>query len=408
VCEVLASYFFGEPESSKRSRSRSMTLLRRRGRRGEQMPKWPATPFEIGDYDNPETVRFRKYATGAHLLLEADPPETGRTPREVVWERGKARLYRYAPGQEKEHPVPVLLVYALILRPYILDLLPGNSLVEHLLGEGFDVYLLDWGAPGRGDEGLSFEHFVLDYLPEAVENVLRSSRAEELTLFGYCQGGTIAVMYAALFPGEHPRNLVLLATPTDFAPGDPGLFGLWTVLTSERYFDPNLLFDPDPVIEAYGNFPADLPGRLLGAAISPLANYAGTYVNLWENVKRDRSAESFLGVSKWVDDGVPFPGEAFRRWIKDFYQQNKLAMGELELRGRRVDLSNIECRVLNIAGEKDFICPLSQAEATMDLVSSEDKEFLVVDAGHVGLMGGQVAKEGLWPWITDWLEPRSR
>ena len=110
------------------------------------------------------------------------------------------------------------------------------------------------------------------------------------------------------------------------------------------------LFDPDPVVEAYGNFPADLPGRLLGAAISPLLNYAGTYVNLWENVKRDRSAESFLGVSKWVDDGVPFPGEAFRRWIKDFYQQNKLAKGELQLRGRRVDLSNIGCRVLNIAG----------------------------------------------------------
>jgi polyhydroxyalkanoate synthase len=263
-------------------------------------------------------------------------------------------------------------------------------------------------VPGRGDEGLSFERFVLDYLPEAVENILRSSRAEELTLFGYCQGGTIAVMYAALFPGEHPRNLVLLATPTDFAPGDPGLFGLWTVLTSERYFDPNVLFDPDPVIEAYGNFPADLPGRLLGAAISPLANYAGTYVNLWENVKRDRSAESFFGVSKWVDDGIPFSGEAFRRWIKDFYQQNKLARGELQLRGRRVDLSNIGCRVLNIAGEKDFICPLSQAGATMDLVSSEDKESLVVDAGHVGLMGGRVAKDELWTRITDWLGPRSR
>jgi polyhydroxyalkanoate synthase len=146
----------------------------------------------------------------------------------------------------------------------------------------------------------------------------------------------------------------------------------------------------------------------MGRAISPVANYAGTYVNLWENVKRDRSAESFLAASKWVDDGVPFPGEAFRRWIRDFYQQNKLAKGELELRGHRVDLSNIECPVLNIAGEKDFICPLSQAGATMDLVGSEDKEFLVVDAGHVGLMGGRVAKDELWPRMADWLEPRSR
>jgi polyhydroxyalkanoate synthase subunit PhaC len=369
---------------------------------------WEKTPFEVSDYDNPETLRFRKYATGAHLLLEAHPPQTGRTPREVVWRRGKARLYCYAPGQQKEHAVPVLLVYALILRPYILDLVPHNSLVEHLLGEGFDVYMLDWGVPGNEDKDLSFEHFVLDYLPEAVENVLRDSRAEELTLFGYCQGGTIASLYASLFPDEHLKNLVLLATPTDFAPGDPGLFGLWSVLTSERYLGPSLLFDPDPVVEALGNVPADLPGRLVGAATSPFANYFGTYANLWGNLKHDESAESFLAVSKWVDDGVPFPGEAFRRWIKDFYQRNKLARGELELRRHRVDLSTVVCSLLNIAGEKDFICPVSQAEATMDLVGSKDKEFLVLDAGHVGLLGGRVAKDELWPRITDWLEPRSR
>src|SRR5215204_5985910 len=117
---------------------------------------WERTPFEILDYDNPETIRFRKYATGAHLLIEADPPETGQTPRGVIWRRGKATLYRYAPNRDKEHPVPVLLVYALILRPYILDLVPQNSLVEHLLGEGFEVYLLDWGIPEVEDEGLSF------------------------------------------------------------------------------------------------------------------------------------------------------------------------------------------------------------------------------------------------------------
>jgi polyhydroxyalkanoate synthase len=77
---------------------------------------------------------------------------------------------------------------------------PGNSLVEYLVGEGFDVFLLDWGIPDDEDKNLLFEHYILDYLPEAVENVLKSSRAEELTLFGYCQGGTMATMYAALFP----------------------------------------------------------------------------------------------------------------------------------------------------------------------------------------------------------------
>ncbi len=120
----------------------------------------------VDDIDNPETIRLKKYATGAHLLLEEDPVETGQTPREVVWTKNKARLYRYEPEREKRHPVPVLLVYALILRPYVLDLIPGNSLVEYLVGEGFDVYLLDWDVPGDEDSDLSFEHTSWTTCPE--------------------------------------------------------------------------------------------------------------------------------------------------------------------------------------------------------------------------------------------------
>jgi polyhydroxyalkanoate synthase len=370
------------------------------------------TPFAVDRYDNPETIRLRKYATGAHLILEAMEIETGRTPREVVWQEGKARLYRYEPAAEKRFAVPVVLIYALILRPYIVDLLPGNSLVEYLVNEGFDVYLLDWGVPGPEDENLSFENYVLDYMPEAREQVLSSSRAEKLTFFGYCQGGTMSLMYASLFPGKPPKNLVLLATPVDFAPDNPGLFGLWSVLTSGKYFDPDLFFNPDLVVEAFGNFPADVPSRFTDATTStlkPLADYyANVHARLWENTEQKKAFESFLAVSKWVDDGVPFPGEAFRQWIRDFYYKNKLAKGELELRESRVDLSNVECPVLNIAGEKDYISPLSQAEPTMDLVGSEDKEFLVLDTGHMGLMASPVARNQLWPRIRDWLEPRSR
>ncbi len=192
----------------------------------------------------------------------------------------------------------------------------------------------------------------------------------------------------------------------DFAPDNPGLFGLWSVLTSGKYFDPDL------VVETFGNFPANVPSRFAGAATStlkPLADYyARVHARLWENVEQKKTSESFRAVSKWVDDGVPFPGEAFRRRIRNFYHKNKLAKGEFELCGRRVDLSNVECPVLNIAGEKDYISPLSQAEPTMDLVGSEDKEFLVLDAGHMDLMASPVAKEELSPRVRDWLESRSR
>src|SRR5919202_6713746 len=222
------------------------------------MIEWRLTPFEISSYDNPETIRFRKYATGTHLVVHGGTEvEVGLTPKDVVWHRGEARLFHYESARQKEYTVPVLIVYAPILRPYILDLVPGNSFVEYLLGEGFDVYLLDWGNAGPEDKHLSFEDWILDYMPEAVESVLRSSQVQQLTIYGYCQGGTMSAMYASLFPEEHLKNLSLLATPVDFAPEDPGIFGLWTLWSrnSEDHFDPDL------IVEAFGNVPEDFLKR---------------------------------------------------------------------------------------------------------------------------------------------------
>ena len=346
---------------------------------------------------------FEKYSKGASILLEGPQIETGCTPKETVWSKNKAKLYHYQTEAEKKYPVPILIIYALINRPYVLDLIPGNSFVEYLVDEGFDVYLLDWGVPDGEDSELSFEDYVLDYMPEAVERVLETSGTGGLTLFGYCQGGTMSAIYAALSPGASPTNLVLLTTPTDFAPDDPGLLGLWTYWSRQGYFDPDLLIGPS------GNVPADEAHRFVeGVAGAPLGSYLGGFANPWGVFARGRPTKSFLAVSKWVDDGVPFPGAAFRQWVRDFYQQNKLVKGELELRRRRVDVSEISCPVLNIAGRKDYICPVSQARPTTDLVESEDKELLVLDAGHVGLMCSAVAREELWPRIRDWLAPRSK
>jgi polyhydroxyalkanoate synthase subunit PhaC len=203
-------------------------------------------------------------------------------------------------------------------------------------------------------------------------------------------------MYASLFP-EHLKNLILMTAPVEFPEGEMGLYSLFT---SEKYMNPGLLAD------AFGNIPGDLidtGNRML----KPVTNYVGTYVNMWERIFEEKPMETWLAMNKWVNDGPPFPGAAFRQWITEFYQQNKLARGEMVLRGRRIDLSNIRVPLLNIAGKKDHICTLPQAEATMNLVGSEDKEFFVLDAGHVGLMTGRGAKKGLWPKVSDWLSTRS-
>jgi polyhydroxyalkanoate synthase subunit PhaC len=339
---------------------------------------------------------FDKYSRGLRIVVEGAQADTGRTPKATVWSKNKAKLYRYEPEKPKKYPVPILIVYALINRPYVLDLIPGNSLIEYLVNEGFDVYMLDWGIPGDEDKDMSFEDYVLDYLPRAAKKVMRISGADEFTLFGYCMGGTMSAMYASLFP-ERLKNLVLLTTPTDFSRKDIGLYNLFT---NEKYLNPELLAD------AFGNIPGEMidnGNRML----KPITNYVGTYVSMWERIFDDKPMETWLAMNKWVNDGPPFPGAAFKQWIHEFYQQNKLVKGEIQLRGRRVDLSNIRVPLLNIAGTRDHICALPQAEATMNLVSSQDKEFFALEAGHVGLMTGRGAKKGLWPKVVDWLSTRS-
>jgi polyhydroxyalkanoate synthase len=374
----------------------------------------------ICNYDGPETIRSRKYATGTHVLLQEIGVETGVTPREVVWGRNKARLYRYRRPEEgngvgKRRPVPVLLVYGFVLKPYVLDLVPGNSLVEYLVGEGFDVYMLDFGISGAEDARLSLEDFVLDYMHGAVEKVLETSEAEEVSLFGQSQGGTLCAMYASLFPEGPLKNLVLLSAPTEFVPRDPGLLGLWTLASRHG----GAFFDPAVVPRFLGNLPTDFASSLINAAASLQASAVGTAARVGgfglydaalrevrEQAGRDVSLRSWLAVSKWVDDAAPFPGETFRRWVRDFYQRDELVKGQVRLRGRRVDLSNIGCSVLNVSGKWDYVVPTSQTEATTALAGSRDKESVSLDDGHVGMLVGPGAAD-LWPRVRDWLAPRS-
>jgi polyhydroxyalkanoate synthase subunit PhaC len=378
-------------------------------------------PLGIFDYDDPVSIRARKYITGTHVLLEEIGIETGVTPNEVVWTKNKARLFRYRPANGAaggRRPVPVLLIYGFVLKPYVLDLVPGNSLVEYLVEEGFDVYLLDFGISGHVDAGLSLEDLVLDYMHGAVQNILETSGAREISLFGQSQGGTLCAMYASLFPDGPLKNLVLLSAPTEFAPLNPGLLGLWTLAsrTSVAYFDPAI------VPRFLGNLPTDLASQVInsasslqGTAVSMVARPLGRRLSIYDEAlravrewaERDVSVRSWLAVSKWVDDAAPFPGETFRRWVGDFYQRDKLIKGKMKLRGHRVDISNIRCAVLNVSGKWDCTVPPAQTKATTARASGQDKEYMSVNAGHVGMLVGPTAMGSLWPRIRDWLAPRS-
>jgi polyhydroxyalkanoate synthase subunit PhaC len=341
---------------------------------------------------------LRRAAETARLTADSALVSVGQTPRELVWSLGRAMLYRYsAPRTTARRGKTLLLVYALINKPYIFDLLPGRSFIEFMLGRGYDVYLLDWGAPGPEDRHTRFDDYAVGILPRAMRRLLRVSGAEKAHVLGYCIGGTLAVLYAALHPQAPIRSLTLLAPPIDFSQREASVFARWL---DERYFD------VDRLVEAYGNIPPELI-ELGSKLLKPVENYVGVYANIWDRLDDPKAAESWQAMHRWVHDGVPFAGEAFRQWVKDYVRANQLAEGTLVVRGERVDLTHIHAPLLNVVARQDHIVPLSYSASLMDMVSSADKHLEIIPSGHVGLMGGRGARSVLWPKIADWLDNHS-
>lgn len=340
----------------------------------------------------PSTGSLRR---GAKLASGQERVPTGLTPKEVIWTKNKALLYHYLPTTEKRHPTPLLLIYALINKPYILDLYPGNSFIEHMVEQGFDVYLLDWGEWGPEDAEVSLDDLVTDYIPKTVRKVLRHSCQDRLSIMGYCIGGILTTLYTALHPDAPLRNVIFMAAPTDFK--EAGLFGSW--------LNPNY-FPLDQTLAAYGNMPGELI-EMGAKMLKPITNYVTPYVNLSQRLDDDRYLQGWAAMNQWVNDRVDFPGAAFRQLVRDLYQDNKLIKGTLVLDGRKVDLSNIHWPALLIAAERDHITPLSTTIPLFDAISSKQKDKLVISAGHVGLVAGRGAITGLWPRVSDWLASRS-
>ncbi|MEJ2734439.1 MAG: alpha/beta fold hydrolase [Anaerolineae bacterium] len=361
----------------------------------------PGFPPESMKGFTPEQVAAAqaRYAEGVQVVVDSLEIPVGLTPKEVVWTLNKAKLYRYKPTRppEERHPIPLLLVYALINKPFIFDLAPGRSFVEYMVDQGFDMYLLDWGAPGPEDQGITFDDYVTDYLSRAVRKVLRVSGADETSILGYCLGATITVVYTGLYPETPIRNIILLTAPIDFSSSPEGSMAMW--LEEER-------LDVDRIVGAFGNVPGELI-RFWAKLLKPVENFVGAYVNVWKNMDNEQAVRGWQAINRWVEDVIPFAGSAFRQFVLEYVRGNELIKGQHQVEGQPVDLSNIRAPLLNIVAEYDHIVAQSQAETIMDRVSSEDKELRVIPSTHVGIMASGRARYKLWPEVVEWLAPRS-
>jgi len=319
--------------------------------------------------------------------LPRPSPRLAQTPRDELALEGGARLYRFAGARRGK---PFLLVPSLINRWYVLDLRPGASLVEALVAAGFDVWCLDWGVPEAEDRYLDWEG-VLARLARAVRRVRRETGSDQLAMLGYCMGGTLTAIYAAQHADELAA-LVTLAAPIDFARG-----GQLRCMVEPRWFD------ADAIADAGNVAPEQMQAGFV--ALRPTLDLA----KLWSMpalATDARAREAYVALEAWASDNIPFPADAYRRYIGDMYQRNELVAGTHRVGGRDVKLAAITCPTLAITASRDTICPTLAATALLDHVGSGDKQVLEVDGGHVGaVVGGRAARE-MYPALIRWLAPR--
>ncbi len=345
-----------------------------------------------------ELLRIYEKAQTFKRLLTTDAP-VGQTPKTVVWALNKAKLYRYAPTvtADKRHKIPLFLVFAIMNRPHVLDLRPGHSFVEYMVKRGYDVYLLDWGAPGPEDRNLNFGDYTLEYLPRAIRKLKSVSGSDTFNMLGWCLGALISTMYAALRPDDGLKGLALLTAPLDFTDKTAGGFARWTNAES---------FNPDRIVDAFGNVPGEMIDY--GAkALKPVENFVRNYVNLWDNLDNPKVVEAWHAMNTWVRDVIPMAGGAYRQLVTEFFRENRLMSGTLVLRGERVDLGRLRAAVLNVIAEADHITPPCQSEGVMDRIGSTEKQLFRVKGGHIGIMAGSGAEKNTWPHIEQWLAARS-
>lgn len=335
----------------------------------------------------------RKLAAGLKTLRELPEVHFGATPKEAVYREDKLVLYRFRGERAPTAKTPLLICYALVNTPYMVDLQADRSLVRNLLAQGEDVYLIDWGYPDGADRWLTLDDYIEGYLGRCVDVLRKRHDVDAINLLGICQGGAFSLCYSALNPRKI-RNLITMVTPVDFHTPD-NMLARWT-----------RSMDVDLFVDTLGNVPADLMNWCY-LTLKPLRLNQQKYVGLVDILDDPAEVENFLRMEKWIFDSPDQAGEAFRQFVKEFYQANRLVRGGLTIGGREVNLKNVAMPVLNIFAEQDHLVPPSASRPLREHVGTRDYTELGFKGGHIGIYVSGRAQREVPPAIHGWLRERS-
>ncbi len=338
------------------------------------------------------TNMSNKFMKGFDTLSKIQEVDIATSPKTAVYKEDKLTLYRYDRETEPTYKTPVLIVYALVNTYKMLDLQPDRSYIKNLLAAGLDVYLIDWGFPGKGDRYLSLDDYINGYINNCVDVIRKKHRLESINMMSICQGGTMSVIYASLYPNKI-KNLVTHVTPIDFR-GNDGLLFRWS-----KDMDFDKLVDAN-----HGLVPGDFLNQGFDM-LKPMMKVQKQQA-LTNSLDDKEKLLNFLRMEKWISESPDQAGECFRQFMTDLYQKNKLVSGELEVGGKKVHLKNLTSPLLNIYATEDHLVPPSATIPLNDLVGSTDKELYSFKGGHIGVFVGGKSQKELAPAVTAWLKKR--
>jgi len=334
-----------------------------------------------------------KLDIGVATLRDIGAIEVGSSEKEAVHQDGKLTLYRYVPDGKISNPTPVLIVYALANRPYMMDLQPQRSLIRGLMDKGLEIYLIDWGYPDADDTKLDLSDYIDGFIGGCVDKIRDRHRLERINVLGVCQGGTFSLCYSALY-ADKIRNLVLMVTPVDFHTPD-NLLTTWL-----RHVD------VDRLVDVLGNVPGELLNWVF-VSMKPLRLTGQKYLDMLNLLDDEEKTKTFLRMEKWIHDSPAQAGECFRQFAKDLYQQNKLVEGGMEIGGRAVELRRITMPVLNVYATQDHIVPPDASRALEAHIDSTDYTSFAFEGGHIGIYVSARAQRQVPQKIAKWLRTRS-
>jgi polyhydroxyalkanoate synthase len=318
---------------------------------------------------DPATLQAQRAALDRlQAALDADVTQPRRAPERLPLE-GKASLHYYPPQAPPGQPL--LLIYSLVNRPQILDLIENRSFIGRLQQLGHAVYLVDWGRPDITDAGVSLADYVTGYLPAALHTLQSRHGARSVQVVGVCQGGTLGLCLASLRP-DLVHRLVTLVTPVDFHTADD------TLATLAAHIEPKSLLGVD------GN----LSGRVLAKLFRLLACLRGADA---ARVPWLDPSDALLTrrLRQWQSDCPDQAGRAWVEFVTACYRHNDLIAGRLSLGDATVDLHRLDMPVLNVVARADHLVPPSASQALGGIVERRRYRELLIDGGHLAALIGR-------------------